>query len=100
VYHITLHSFPTRRSSDLVVNSSNTISINNNIIFNNTASGTFAPVATVNSILTGSTSGYISAPGTSRKLRWIDPSTVAGNTGNWKDRKSTRLNSSHVKISY
>src|SRR5690606_40014965 len=35
-----------------------------------------------------------------QQIQWLESISVASSHNDWEDRKSTRLNSSHVKISY
>src|SRR5690606_40703114 len=91
-----LHSFPTRRSSDL----GDCVTLSNQSTANATASGVTP---------TGACS---STSGTADDDVWfsfVAPASTVIMTGTnvsgatdvfWQDRKSTRLNSSHVKISY
>src|SRR5438477_7214806 len=69
--HRDLHSFPTRRSSDLNAEASTDITLRSEVLSYSRARGLFAGLS-----LAGST---------------VRPD---------KDRKSTRLNSSHMSISY
>src|SRR5690606_41469525 len=73
-----LHSFPTRRSSDL-----------------GNAASLLAPSLAKRLVSSKSSSGGFSAVSSSRKV-----ATVSRRSADRVDRKSTRLNSSHVKISY
>src|SRR5690606_41729579 len=78
VHHRDLHSFPTRRSSDLNAKSVFLVDKNGQLI---ASSGATDHIDTTS--LASLTAGNIAATG-----------------GLARDRKSTRLNSSHVKISY
>src|SRR5207302_9205038 len=87
--HRNLHSFPTRRSSDL--------------------SPSAVPTSTrlPPSVTAGSTAGYLTACWTSSSTtsRGESPAFLGRRSRrrrrkSTRDRKSTRLNSSHVKISY
>src|SRR5690606_41918526 len=86
--HLALHSFPTRRSSDLGASAKpNGPSINIHTIDKNNGTSTMKmsiPLQLANAPNT------VKAPESQVKTLPIT----------WKDRKSTRLNSSHVKISY
>src|SRR5690606_41949056 len=75
--HRDLHSFPTRRSSDLVA------VIRANV---RSASSGSLPLTVI--------AATARAPSSQR------PPDHRHSSERWKDRKSTRLNSSHVKISY
>src|SRR5207249_11011471 len=78
LHHRALHSFPTRRSSDLI----------------GRAISRLLPLL----ISTGVKLGWTSAKPSSR--RRIAPRRFVRKSGLQGDRKSTRLNSSHVSISY
>src|SRR5207249_9230273 len=71
-----LHSFPTRRSSDLWI--SDTPITRKSSFMNASRSATLAPVVAIE----------------------LDDSTLYPRDRAERDRKSTRLNSSHVSISY
>src|SRR5947207_16027413 len=73
-HHRDLHSFPTRRSSDL------TVSVVVNVTVSNTTGG----------------GGDTTAP----TVAITNPSNGAWTGNSIEDRKSTRLNSSHTVISY
>src|SRR5690606_41931518 len=75
-----LHSFPTRRSSDLDAFMSPIISVSN-------LSKTYG-------------SGFKALKGINLDINRGEIFALLGPNGAGKDRKSTRLNSSHVKISY
>src|SRR5699024_12084534 len=80
IYPAALHSFPTRRSSDLSVEQQ-----------------TSQAVESTKPILIASTEPSNTIPKTvSEKPKATEPPKTANTT----DRKSTRLNSSHVSISY
>src|SRR5690606_40332120 len=81
-HHAHSHSFPTRRSSDLLgqPNCSTMVAAAPETIV--------AAVPSKKMIMSPSTAGARRGP----TAHWM--------TGRWEDRKSTRLNSSHVKISY
>src|SRR5690606_41986888 len=79
-----LHSFPTRRSSDLV--SKATVSV---VILNETV--LLSALTVARKLLDGFAGGPLATP----KMDIYEPLDW-----NQLDRKSTRLNSSHVKISY
>src|SRR5207253_11143428 len=86
--HRDLHSFPTRRSSDLT----------------STPSATFAQVP-IRSRAVGTAPLLQPPPGTAAVLRTVRSPplgrpSVGSAAGSFLDRKSTRLNSSHVAISY
>src|SRR5690606_40669143 len=88
-YHITLHSFPTRRSSDLPRRDSPASAVAEGVARGGdrwlTRSGSFACSTGFGEM----SPGFGRGP-SSNAIRW-----------DWmQDRKSTRLNSSHVKISY
>src|SRR5690606_41886972 len=79
-HHLDLHSFPTRRSSDLSTRSTVRPRPSRNACSSPATSAATAPAG----------GDSMTAPG--------PVGTDAG--GSRTDRKSTRLNSSHVKISY
>src|SRR5690606_42137317 len=96
-HHPTLPSFPTRRSSDLLL--SNTISTEAR------AAGLRLPepLKITSCMDSPRSSEAFASPSTQRTASIIlDLPQPFGPTTptNWLDRKSTRLNSSHVKISY
>src|SRR5690606_39345820 len=76
--HLDLHSFPTRRSSDLASR-----------VFTLFSLSDCAPAPCC-----------ITAPCVGSLIFYCQPATLAGQHVPSLDRKSTRLNSSHVKISY
>src|SRR5699024_11522230 len=84
--HPLLHSFPTRRSSDLTVPA---------FTSRETWSRAFTPgkVFVMSTILSRTSFGIV------RSSFYIGRGMSSGSE-NGKDRKSTRLNSSHVSISY
>src|SRR5690606_41466223 len=81
--HRHLHSFPTRRSSDL------------SEICRTTSTSSADPLC---ASAVSTSPAVSSAPGAYSIWPKTSPASRAGTS--WKDRKSTRLNSSHVKISY
>src|SRR5207302_11357087 len=80
--HRHLHSFPTRRSSDLI------------------ASTIVLPVTKTDSALTPSDRRCSRARSVGAKCNEATTAVNRRLISSGKDRKSTRLNSSHVKISY
>src|SRR5699024_12410154 len=84
IHHRVLHSFPTRRSSDLIL---------------------FSGFEIGNKIHTGGRTAQTKAKNSPVQwayeycLRTYEGKRVEGRPS-WEDRKSTRLNSSHVSISY
>src|SRR5690606_39615251 len=76
-----LHSFPTRRSSDLPISS----------VWMPASTSSPRPRAPIMDATTTIDSAII--------VVWFTPAMMLGRARG-KDRKSTRLNSSHVKISY
>src|SRR5690606_41539643 len=90
--HLHLPSFPTRRSSDLgVVNRDSKF-----IKVSTSASEADPSVMNVKHVLEGGVDGYDDVTPdniNTAMLKFDNVETI-------KDRKSTRLNSSHVKISY
>src|SRR5690606_41141298 len=88
--HLALHSFPTRRSSDLVVTATSAS--------HNVAGGTqVRPIQPANPTAQASNS----APVRLFQFHSEKSTPRLGSASNSAtDRKSTRLNSSHVKISY
>src|SRR5204863_9316413 len=87
----TLHSFPTRRSSDLSITETNAdFTANFAVTLDQAVQGGF-DVAISASNGTAGSSDYT-----------LNTTTLhfAGTVGESQDRKSTRLNSSHVEISY
>src|SRR5436309_10076855 len=80
-----IHSFPTRRSSDLLTLSAQ-VSGTNNSTLNWSVNGVAGGNATL---------GQICVAGSSPCQ-----TVTASSAAQVEDRKSTRLNSSHVKISY
>src|SRR5690606_40512827 len=94
--HRVLHSFPTRRSSDLTF--AQAVDANDRLDGTTGAQGV-AGVALLR------THGNTVAKDRRRGLALGDIAKAGGGTmsvdpGHIRDRKSTRLNSSHVKISY
>src|SRR5690625_380313 len=99
VCRLVLHSFPTRRSSDLV---------RKRLAARAVCTRTYAPVGPVKAALANSpwttrgasanASGYKNCDATVTPPRQCSPAT--GTVKRASDRKSTRLNSSHVAISY
>src|SRR5207249_8776034 len=92
-----LRSFPTRRSSDLTM-----YSFPATILLTETGPNTFTPVGSLNSGVTiipaaNIASGAVSLPPGTGVVTDRDE-YVRGHITS--DRKSTRLNSSHVSISY
>src|SRR5690606_41172777 len=93
------HSFPTRRSSDLVTDPSQTSSVhfappqtNVTVLARCSPGRKGGPMKFVFGVVVGSLVALAGAGGASAKC--TDDAAVAA------DGKSTRLNSSHVKISY
>src|SRR5690606_39626061 len=83
-----LHSFPTRRSSDLDLNRARALLIHGRLPENLARGGVSSGAAVWRPTM-------ITGPDTVQSPRPARRVTAA-----LKDRKSTRLNSSHVKISY
>src|SRR5690606_42155098 len=93
-----VYSFPTRRSSDLV-------GIGFLIWYSVTKSWLLIPVFLIGVIVLGTLTGTLS-----KKIKTLQRSinketnqisgVITESLRNIEDRKSTRLNSSHVKISY
>src|SRR5699024_12752442 len=99
-YHLDLHSFPTRRSSDLSAFGCAVIK---------DASNMEAAKAMVNYIMSKEGQNYLGEKlgtirFTNRNAEYETPYLPETSEVNWVDRdvdrKSTRLNSSHVSISY
>src|SRR5690606_40220640 len=94
--HRALHSFPTRRSSDLVVAAPRVVVGLDEVPPDPAGDAAHGvPHAAVLSISSRSSS---MRPAASASLMSLWP--AGGRTVSTGDRKSTRLNSSHVKISY
>src|SRR5690606_40937089 len=90
--HGALHSSPTRRSSDLGMNASTFSARVTIATFSDIYSAVTSAIGTLKGPLHGGAN-----EGVMRMLQEIGDPAVAAD---WVDRKSTRLNSSHVKISY
>src|SRR5690606_41794518 len=88
LFHLDLHSFPTRRSSDL---SSTSLITNNKSIPNHNRKTRI--------LLPGNDNIFMSKVEWCRDRKFLGVIAVGFSNG-ILDRKSTRLNSSHVKISY
>src|SRR5690606_41604512 len=84
-----LHSFPTRRSSDL----DGTIGLRGFLPAPSQALGHLEQGREVGPHMAGREAGHDHAP-------LVTPGIALGREQTQLDRKSTRLNSSHVKISY
>src|SRR5690606_40893230 len=88
-----LHPFPTRRSSDLALNDADVP------LDSVTRQAVPVTAATYELVKQGQLDGYIVSLETSIGIVNQNPDAVSSPAG-LVDRKSTRLNSSHVKISY
>src|SRR5690606_42136866 len=88
-------SFPTRRSSDLLVTTLKIWSDRKKKV-QTPLIPSFVFVKTTPTELFNT----LSIPGTASVLRYLGKPAIVRNEEIEKDRKSTRLNSSHVKISY
>src|SRR5207249_11263832 len=85
--HPSLHSFPTRRSSDLVLSLAATAEIPSVVVIAGTGSAVLGRTSPLKVARAGGFGPVIGDTGSANDI---------GRT----DRKSTRLNSSHVSISY
>src|SRR5690606_40005239 len=94
VTHLYLLSFPTRRSSDLFSWNSPLYKINSN----GTTTSVLNTSQTISEIK--SINGYLTVTTPSVVYVLNEQLGVVAQIGQQLDRKSTRLNSSHVKISY
>jgi hypothetical protein len=56
------------------------LTVNNNVV-----TGLYSPLNASNSILIGTTTGWTGAPAIPRKLRWVDNTGIASNSGSWQD---------------
>src|SRR5207249_9767380 len=94
-YHRNLTSFPTRRSSDLYLDTVNSKGNGSNIANENYAR------ELLELFTYGVDNGYDQNDITVMSRTWTGWSVnIVDYTNEFKDRKSTRLNSSHVSISY
>src|SRR5690606_42021855 len=100
LYHLDLHSFPTRRSSDLGLKWTFDVSFYRTMVFLIAASPCALAVtdipATLSALSNLAKRGVLFKGGASLANLADLKAVVFDKT----DRKSTRLNSSHVKISY
>src|SRR5690606_41242655 len=95
--HRHLHSFPTRRSSDLIGGSAAAWNIGIMMLSTLAVSALTKPPAPGGGSADGTDGHWYQLTGTSNQANlWGVIPFVIGQ----QDRKSTRLNSSHVKISY
>src|SRR5205085_5669800 len=95
-HHPYLPSFPTRRSSDLLLGGLHSEQATNGggLEIN------FAPDRRVYDGRFSNNAWLQELPDPLTKLTWDNAALVSGSGSSWRDRKSTRLNSSHSQISY
>src|SRR5690606_41280482 len=94
--HHHLHSFPTRRSSDLAINAQQADLLH---LYQQAASGQ-RMVTPADDPLGAAQAVNLSQSQSLNERYAANRDVLKMNLGNEEDRKSTRLNSSHVKISY
>src|SRR5690606_41986510 len=98
-HHRDLHSFPTRRSSDLVKNSNGRVKVFTDNDLKENYFGGLNWKEQCKEIIDALPNQVVISCDIDSLYQWYCPNTGTPVPGGL-DRKSTRLNSSHVKISY
>src|SRR5690606_39474363 len=99
VTHVRQRSFPTRRSSDLVVLTAGAMECLEQYGWPGNVRELGNLIERLSITCAGRPVGVADLPPRYRPADW-EPSAGSGHIAEILDRKSTRLNSSHVKISY